>query len=202
MYAHTSVKGWRYMKTLMMVWFVWHYYTTLYMLYTYAYCVTLTCMGGRGEGVRDIHMYDWVWRGSTLVATLLHCIHRYSCYPWHWGSSRGGAGNTSGCPSIVSVDVCGVGCAVPPSCVCVCVPMCVLCVSMSVCVCVTVYVCVCVCARVWVGVVYMCVCTCTCTAIHDEIGLFFRVAVNRVATYKQLDSDLYKHAGLFMLVSD
>ena len=27
------------------------------------------------------------------------------------------------------------------------------------------------------------------------------VMVNRVATYKQLDSDLHKHAGLFMLVS-
>ena len=27
------------------------------------------------------------------------------------------------------------------------------------------------------------------------------LVVNRVATYKQLDSDLHKHAGLFMLVS-
>ena len=32
--------------------------------------------------------------------------------------------------------------------------------------------------------------------------LSYSVVVTRVATYKQLDSDLHKHAGLFMLVSE
>ena len=47
----------------------------------------------------------------------------------------------------------------------------------------------------------MCVCLmCHCVAVPPPPPP--SVAVTRVATFKQLDSDLHKHAGLFTLVRD